>query len=189
MQHRRHAACAPTSCTRWPETRSSHHFRQNSTGASAPFLFPLPRKLFEQRHELSALGGGQSGGNPALVQPDPALEGGNQGNPAASQPKPVGASVSAAAALYEVTRLKRMQHPHHGRAIEAHRVREAVWHRSQELTELPKGRLELAVTVNGIVEIQPWIMSWGGAVEVLEPEELRKAVASSVRQAADRYAS
>ena len=29
----------------------------------------------------------------------------------------------------------------------AHRVREAVWHRSQELTELPKGRLELAVTV------------------------------------------
>ena len=70
----------------------------------------------------------------------------------------------------------------------AHRVREAVWHRSQELTELPKGRLELAVTVNGIVEIQPWIMSWGGAVEVLEPEALRKAVASSVRQAAERYA-
>ena len=34
----------------------------------------------------------------------------------------------------------------------AHRVREAVWHRSQELTELPKGRLELTVTVNGIVE-------------------------------------
>ena len=55
----------------------------------------------------------------------------------------------------------------------AHRVREAVWHRSQELTELPKGRLELVVTVAGIVEIQPWIMSWGGAVEVLEPEALR----------------
>ena len=70
----------------------------------------------------------------------------------------------------------------------AHRVREAVWHRSQELTELPRGRLELAVTVAGIVEIQPWIMSWGGAVEVLEPEALRKAVASSVRQAAERYA-
>ncbi len=70
----------------------------------------------------------------------------------------------------------------------AHRVREAVWHRSQELTELPKGRLELAVTVNGIVEIQPWIMSWGGAVEVLEPEALREAVASSARLAAERYA-
>src|ERR671915_1146219 len=70
----------------------------------------------------------------------------------------------------------------------AHRVREAVWHRSQELTELPDGRLELTVTVAGIVEIQPWILSWGGAVEVLEPDELREAVASSVHQAAERYA-
>jgi predicted DNA-binding transcriptional regulator YafY len=70
----------------------------------------------------------------------------------------------------------------------AHRVREAVWHRSQELTELPDGGIELAVTVAGIVEIQHWILSWGGEVEVLEPVELREAVAASVRQAAGRYA-
>src|SRR4029079_9758658 len=43
----------------------------------------------------------------------------------------------------------------------AHRVREAVWHRSQQLTELPDGGVELAVTVAGIVEIRPWILSWG----------------------------
>lgn len=70
----------------------------------------------------------------------------------------------------------------------AHRVREAVWHRSQELTELPDGRVELAVTVNGIVEIRPWILSWGEGVEVLEPAELRDSVAASVRAAAERYA-
>lgn len=70
----------------------------------------------------------------------------------------------------------------------AHRVREAVWHRSQELTELEGGGVELTVTVAGVVEIQPWIMSWGGAVEVLEPPELRDAVAASVREAAARYA-
>ena len=70
----------------------------------------------------------------------------------------------------------------------AHRLREAVWHRSQELTELPGGGLELAFTVNGIVEIQPWILSWGDGVEVLEPAELRDAVAASVRAAAARYA-
>ena len=70
----------------------------------------------------------------------------------------------------------------------AHRVREAVWHRSQVLTDLPGGGVELAVTVAGIVEIQNWVLSWGGAVEVLEPEALRQAVAASVRQAADRYA-
>lgn len=69
----------------------------------------------------------------------------------------------------------------------AHRVREAVWHRSQELSELPDGGVELAVTVAGIVEIQPWILSWGASVEVLEPIELRDAVAVAVRTAAARY--
>ncbi len=73
-------------------------------------------------------------------------------------------------------------------AIVAHRVREAVWHRSQRLTDLPDGGVELAVAVAGIVEIQPWILSWGGAAEVLEPAELRDAVAASVRRAAERYA-
>jgi predicted DNA-binding transcriptional regulator YafY len=70
----------------------------------------------------------------------------------------------------------------------AHRVREAVWHRSQELTELENGGVELSVTVAGIVEIRPWILSWGDAVEVLEPADLRAAVAASVRAAAARYA-
>lgn len=70
----------------------------------------------------------------------------------------------------------------------AHRVREAVWHRSQQLTELEGGGVELRVTVAGTVEIRPWILSWGDAVEVLEPPELREAVAASARRAAARYA-
>jgi predicted DNA-binding transcriptional regulator YafY len=69
----------------------------------------------------------------------------------------------------------------------AHRVREAVWHRSQRLTELPGGGVELAVTVAGIVEIRPWILSWGDGVEVLEPPELREAVISALRGAAAHY--
>ena len=69
----------------------------------------------------------------------------------------------------------------------AHRVREAVWHRSQKVTELPDGRLELSVTVAGIVEIRPWILSWGDGVEVIGPPELRDAVATAVRGAATRY--
>ena len=70
----------------------------------------------------------------------------------------------------------------------SHRVREAVWHQSQELTELPDGGVELAVTVAGIIEIRPWILSWGEGVEVLEPPALRLAVADAVREAAARYA-
>jgi predicted DNA-binding transcriptional regulator YafY len=73
-------------------------------------------------------------------------------------------------------------------AAVAHRVREAIWHRSQQLTELADGGVELAVTVAGIVEIKPWILSWGDGVEVLEPPELREAVAVDVRAAAERYA-
>ncbi len=69
----------------------------------------------------------------------------------------------------------------------AHRVREAVWHRSQRLIDLPKGGVELTVTVAGIVEIRPWILSWGDGVEVLEPPELRDSVAEAVRAAAERY--
>ncbi len=69
----------------------------------------------------------------------------------------------------------------------AHRVREAVWHRSQRLTDLDDGGVELAVTVAGIVEIQSWILSWGGDAEVVEPAELRDAIADSVRRAAERY--
>jgi predicted DNA-binding transcriptional regulator YafY len=69
----------------------------------------------------------------------------------------------------------------------AHRVREAVWHRSQELTERPDGGVDLAVTVAGIVEIRPWILSWGDGVEVLEPPELREAVAEAVTRAAAAY--
>ena len=69
----------------------------------------------------------------------------------------------------------------------AHRVREAVWHRSQRLIDLPQGGVELTVTVAGIVEIRPWILSWGDGVEVLEPPELRDSVADAVRAAAERY--
>jgi len=43
------------------------------------------------------------------------------------------------------------------------------------------------VTVAGIVEIRPWILSWGDGVEVLEPPELREAVIAALRGAAARY--
>jgi predicted DNA-binding transcriptional regulator YafY len=69
----------------------------------------------------------------------------------------------------------------------ARRVREAVWHRSQRLVELAGGGVELTFTVAGIVEIRPWILSWGDGVEVLSPPSLRESVASAVSKAAARY--
>lgn len=72
--------------------------------------------------------------------------------------------------------------------VVADRVRETVWHRSQTLEDLPDGGIEMTVRVAGIVEIRPWILSWGDQVEVLAPSELRDAVAAAVRGAAGRYA-
>jgi predicted DNA-binding transcriptional regulator YafY len=69
----------------------------------------------------------------------------------------------------------------------AARVRESIWHRSQRLEELPDGAVLLTLHVAGIVEIRPWVLSWGDAVEVLAPDELRAAVAAAVRGAAARY--
>jgi predicted DNA-binding transcriptional regulator YafY len=53
------------------------------------------------------------------------------------------------------------------------RVRESIWHPSQQLRDLGDGGVEMTVTVAGTTEITPWILGWGDAVEVLAPDELR----------------
>jgi len=61
----------------------------------------------------------------------------------------------------------------------AGRVRESTWHPSQKLSDGPKGSVNMAVTVTGTVEITPWILGWGDAVEVIAPPELRKKIADA----------
>lgn len=69
------------------------------------------------------------------------------------------------------------------------RIRESRWHPSQLETDLPDGRVEVSYRVSGILEILPWILGWGSAVEVLAPAELRQRVADTARQMAHRYES
>ncbi|MFV9503265.1 MAG: helix-turn-helix transcriptional regulator [Oscillochloridaceae bacterium umkhey_bin13] len=61
-------------------------------------------------------------------------------------------------------------------AAAAPRVRESIWHRSQRLLELPDGGCELFLTLGGAREVVPWVLSWGGDVAVLAPDELRAEV-------------
>jgi len=61
----------------------------------------------------------------------------------------------------------------------AARVRETIWHPSQQLTDGPDGQVDMRVTVAGTVEIAPWILGWGDAVEVLAPLELRQRIADA----------
>lgn len=70
----------------------------------------------------------------------------------------------------------------------AARVRESIWHPSQQLRDCGDGGVEMTVTVAGTVEITPWILGWGDAVEVLAPLDLRERVAGIGRGMAARNA-
>ncbi len=72
------------------------------------------------------------------------------------------------------------------RAVER-RIRETRWHPSQQLKERDDGTLLLTLSVTTWVEMLPWILGWGAYCEVLEPEDLRSAVASEHRRAAEAY--
>ena len=69
----------------------------------------------------------------------------------------------------------------------AARVGETTWHPTQRLEPQPDGSLLFRATVAGTIEIRLWILSWGDAVEVLEPAALREDVAATFRRAAERY--
>ena len=51
-------------------------------------------------------------------------------------------------------------------------AREFVFHPTQVLTEMPDGSLLVEFTASGWVEMAWHLMSWGNAVEVLEPPQL-----------------
>ena len=53
-------------------------------------------------------------------------------------------------------------------------IREACWHRSQDLTDQPDGSLLFEVEVNEPREVGWWVLQWGADAEVLEPESLRQ---------------
>ncbi len=61
------------------------------------------------------------------------------------------------------------------RAVAPH-IRGRLWHASQELRELPGGRLEMRLTVADALEVRRWLLGFGPGVEVLAPPELREAI-------------
>lgn len=71
----------------------------------------------------------------------------------------------------------------------ASRVLESRWHRSQQLEPQPDGRLVWRARIAEPREMLPWVLGWGGAVEVLAPAWLREQVAAEARQMGDLYAA
>ena len=74
-------------------------------------------------------------------------------------------------------------------AAVAERVREREWHESQEMRELPGGRLELRLRLGALNEVEQWILGWGAAAEVIAPTELRSRIRRIVTTLAKNYAA
>src|SRR5262249_50634603 len=63
-------------------------------------------------------------------------------------------------------------------------IREKKWHASQKLRELPRGGVELDLTLSSLIEIERWILSWGGHAKVIRPPELIASVRAAGRKIA-----
>jgi len=61
-------------------------------------------------------------------------------------------------------------------------IGEKKWHESQQLRELKGGGVELRLKLSSLIEIERWVLSWGGDVTVLKPRELTEAVTAAARK-------
>lgn len=61
-------------------------------------------------------------------------------------------------------------------------VREKKWHESQQLRELKGGAVQLNLKLSSLVEIERWVLGWGGDAKVVKPRELIEAVRQAARR-------
>jgi predicted DNA-binding transcriptional regulator YafY len=64
---------------------------------------------------------------------------------------------------------------------QARYIRERCWHSTQQIEELPDGRLVLRLRTGGLGEAQRWVMQFGSHAEVLEPEGLREKIRQDIQ--------
>ena len=73
------------------------------------------------------------------------------------------------------------------RAGPAERFRHNLFHESQQAKELPGGELEVVYRLTAAQEMIPWLMIWGDAVEVLEPDWLREQLINNLQETLRYY--
>lgn len=69
----------------------------------------------------------------------------------------------------------------------AKNVAEVCWHHTQKLRWHKDGTLDFHVTVDGLTEIQWWILGYGDQAEVIRPKKLRDMIRERVRKMHERY--
>jgi predicted DNA-binding transcriptional regulator YafY len=71
----------------------------------------------------------------------------------------------------------------------ARRVRESVWHPSQQLEQCDDGGCLLRVWVAHPLEMKPFVRGWGPDCVVVGPEWLRAEIGEELRRAAETYSA
>lgn len=61
-------------------------------------------------------------------------------------------------------------------------VKDRIWHPSQQLKRLSKGRLQMTLSVADSREVVGWVLSFGSGVKVVGPDSLRMAVKREARK-------
>jgi predicted DNA-binding transcriptional regulator YafY len=66
-------------------------------------------------------------------------------------------------------------------------VRARVWHRTQQLTDLPDGGVRFSFSCVNLTPVVSWVLQWGPHARVIEPEQLRAQVVDELDRARARY--
>jgi predicted DNA-binding transcriptional regulator YafY len=61
-------------------------------------------------------------------------------------------------------------------------IREKKWHESQELREREDGCVALRLKLSSLMEVERWVLSWGGNASVVRPAELKESVQQAARK-------
>ncbi len=68
-------------------------------------------------------------------------------------------------------------------------VREKTWHSTQGIVKCDNGDVILSMTVNHLLELKRWVLSWGNDAKVLEPDSFVQDIKKTVNKAANLYNS
>ena len=68
-------------------------------------------------------------------------------------------------------------------ANQARYIKERKWSKNQEIIDQEDGSIILSMETSGWWDVKRWVLSYGSGAKVLEPEELREAVATELEAA------
>ncbi len=66
-------------------------------------------------------------------------------------------------------------------------IRGRKWHASQQILELPGGRIRITMRLDSIEEADRWVLSWGTHATVVRPKALVERIRGAAMTLADRY--